>query len=291
MFGYVNVLADELKVREYKQFKAYYCGLCRAMGKRCSQLSRIGLSYDMTFLAILLSSLSDKKTEYIKSGCVAHLFGKRTFVVKDEAVDYAADASVLLYYLKLSDDLHDDKSIKALFLMFFFRRAYKKACKRHPELSKSIKKHLDNLSNLENQNSADIDKCAECFAKITEEIFSPDFAEESSRQLKWLGYNIGRWIYVTDAFSDIEKDFKNNSFNPYLSDYKGDNTEKYKKEIYEKVNTSLTFTLANATSAFELIKIYKNKEILENILYISLPNKQDAILQKKEINKQKECFI
>ena len=31
MFGYVNVLQDELKIGEFKVFKAYYCGLCKEL--------------------------------------------------------------------------------------------------------------------------------------------------------------------------------------------------------------------------------------------------------------------
>lgn len=283
MFGYVNVYADELKVRHYKDFKAYYCGLCRAVGKRCSQIARLGLSYDMTFLAIVLSSLSNDKTEYKTGPCIAHPITKRTSVISDRDVDYAADASVILFYLKLSDDWHDDKSLIALASMALFCRAYKKACKRLPELAEKIKKHLSDLSKLEKEGCGDIDICADCFAKITEELFSPDFTESNKRQAAWLGYNIGRWIYVIDALSDMEKDFKKKKFNPYLSGFSGD-IKKHITHTAENAAAPLTFTLENASSAFELMKIYKNKEIIENILYISLPMKQDMI-----IDKLKEC--
>ncbi len=286
MFGYVNVYSDELKVREYKEFKAYYCGLCRALGRRCSQISRFGLSYDMTFLAIVLSSAAEKKSEYKKAPCIAHPVTKRTSVINDDAVDYAADVSVILFYLKLADDWHDEKSIRALFGMASFYTAYKKACGRHPNLAESIKRHLSDLSELEEKNSADTDLCADCFAKITEELFSPDFVGENKRQAAWLGYNIGRWIYVIDAISDMGKDFKKKSFNPYLAAFKGGDIKQYILNTAENSKVPLTFTLENAASAYELMKLYRNKEIIENILYISLPMRQDMIIEKL-----KECSV
>mgnify|MGYP006980314977 FL=1 len=61
MFGYVTVCKNALSEQGLKTFKAYYCGLCKAIGKRCSQSARLGLSYDITFLAIVLSSVCKKK--------------------------------------------------------------------------------------------------------------------------------------------------------------------------------------------------------------------------------------
>ena len=33
MFGYVGIYKDELKVKDYRLFQAYYCGLCKELGK------------------------------------------------------------------------------------------------------------------------------------------------------------------------------------------------------------------------------------------------------------------
>jgi len=278
MFGYVNILKEELKVKDYLNFRAYYCGLCHASGKRCSQMSRLGLSYDMTFLAILLSALSKDVSEYRESPCIAHPLHKRKYIINDSCVDYAADASAILYYSKLKDDLHDDHSLRALIGCAAFRRAYKKASKRNPGLAEDVKTHLDELSVLEKNNSSDIDLCANCFALITEKLFSPDFTGENKRPAAWLGYNIGRWIYIIDAFSDIEKDFKKKNFNPFLPAYSGSDVAEYKKKLIPNLTVSLTYTLQNAASSFDLMKIYKNGEILKNILYESLKEKQDSIL-------------
>lgn len=290
MFGYVNVLRDDLKVRDYMNFRAYYCGLCRAIGKSFSQAARLGLSYDMTFLAVLLSALSDSPSEYKTGPCLTHPVSKRCSVVNDPAVDYAAHASVILYYSKMKDDWHDEHSLAALAGIIAYAGSYKKASRKYPELSEKIKSLLKDLSCLEEQGSNDIDLAADCFAKITGELFSPDFIGENKRPAAWLGYNIGRWIYVIDAFSDMEKDFKKKSYNPFLVGFDGNDMEGYKKQLAKNLSVSLTFTLENAVSGFDLMKIYKNEEILKNVLYLSLKTKQDEILGAPASDQDKDVY-
>ena len=61
MFGYIVPEKPEMKIKEYELFRAYYCGICRSMGRRFGQLKRLTLSYDTTFLAVLLSAVSGEK--------------------------------------------------------------------------------------------------------------------------------------------------------------------------------------------------------------------------------------
>ena len=72
MFGYVTVCKNALSEQGLKTFKAYYCGLCKAIGKRCSQSARLGLSYDITFLAIVLSSVCKNEISMKDKKCVLH---------------------------------------------------------------------------------------------------------------------------------------------------------------------------------------------------------------------------
>lgn len=280
MFGYVTVCKDTLSEQGYKNFKAYYCGLCRATGKQCSQSSRMGLSYDITFLAIVLSSADKSETEMQDRKCFLHPMRENICAENDRAVDYAADMGVILSYLKLLDDWHDERSIKALFGLLFFRRGIRKAKKRYPKIYDGIWECLDNLSRLEKDGCAEIDETADCFAKILEILFTPDFIEDEStkRVLAWLGYNIGRWIYIIDAYNDIAKDMKKKSYNTFLIKYRGKPLEEIKKELAEKLDISMTFTLENAASAYNLLTVYKNKEVLDNIIYTALKQKQNYIL-------------
>ncbi len=280
MFGYVTICKDTLSEQGYNTFKAYYCGLCKAIGKRCSQSARMGLSYDITFLAIVLSSADKNEPEMNDRKCLLHPTRDNICVENDRAVEYAADMGVMLSYLKLLDDWHDDRSIKALVSMLFFRGGVKKAKKRYPEIYDGIRACLDKLSKLEKEKCAEIDETADCFAKILEILFTPDFIADKNekRVLAWLGYNIGRWIYIIDAYNDLEKDMKKNSYNTFLEKYKGKPLSEIKAELKEKLEVSMTFTLENVASAYDLLTVHKNSEVLDNIIYDALKKKQNFIL-------------
>ena len=57
MFGYVTASLRELTKEQQRRYSAVYCGICRRIREQSGQLSRLGLSYDMAFLALLLMSL------------------------------------------------------------------------------------------------------------------------------------------------------------------------------------------------------------------------------------------
>lgn len=279
MFGYVRIYKDELKCRDFELFRSYYCGLCRALGKICSQSSRFGLSYDLTFLSIVLSALSKDDEEFIQKPCIAHPFSKRKSIKITKPLEYSAHMSVILGYLKLCDDFSDDKSIKAFLGKIIYHTAFLKSKKLYKEEYEALKEQMMRLSLLEKANSSSIDEAADCFAKMLEILFTPKFIEANKRILAWLGYNIGRWIYIIDAYADIKKDFKSGSYNPFLADVTTEDELIKKEEILrEQLSFTLTFALENAASAYELLEVHKNDEIIRNILYLGLKMKQEQIL-------------
>lgn len=281
MFGYITPCKCQLGEDGFEQFRAYYCGLCKAMGNQCSQASRLGLSYDAAFLAIALSSALEHDCVQKYERCIVHPFKKNLCVKHDKAVNYSACMGVMLSYLKLLDDWRDERSIKALGGMALLWSGVVRARRRYPKEYKYIRDRLNELSRLEDENCGDIDKAADCFARILQRLFTPEFIEDrdTRRILDWMGYNIGRWIFVIDAVNDLERDYKKKNYNPFLADFDGDISE-YVKTTAKNSRMSLTFTLENAASAFELLKIYKNSELLYKMIYDSLRVKQDTILNK-----------
>ena len=287
VFGYVTVYKEAVSAEDYELFRSYYCGLCKEMGKRCSQISRLGLSYDITFLAIVLSAVYGDGGEVEERACIAHPFKKSPNRVEDEAIRYAADAAVILDYLKLKDDWQDERSVKALSLMGALKSAVNKAAKRQGRLYEDIQTQLDRLSVLEAERSADIDAVADCFAKILELLFTPDFITDANtrRVLAWFGYNIGRWIYIIDAVNDMEKDFRDGSYNPFNVSFKGGDESKYIREVREKQEIPLTFTLENAAAAFELMECKRNESLLRSIVYDCLKIRQRQVINGERPSK------
>lgn len=273
MFGYVNVLKDELKIKDYNIYRAYYCGLCHELGRSHNQLTRLSLNYDLTTLAILLDSLNDEPPKLESVGCVKKI-GKRPTKTGDENLRFAADMNVLLAYFKLLDDIKDNRSIKAMIgiIPFAFRAKYLK--KKYPELFETTKISLKRLSFLENSDCDVIDKVANEFALLTQAIFGyrePIFAP--------FGYSVGRLIYILDAYDDMAEDFKNKNYNPAVLQYsyKGELTE----EIIKNMEDNLYYSLSETAAEYEKLPIKKNKEILDNIMYLGLRANADKIIRKE----------
>ena len=113
MFGYVVAQKSELKMREYYKYKAYYCGLCKVLREKYGLAGQMTLTYDMTFLIVLLTSLYEKDNRQEEFRCVVHPLKKQKMLV-NEITEYAADMNIILTYYKLLDDWQDEKSKKSL---------------------------------------------------------------------------------------------------------------------------------------------------------------------------------
>lgn len=275
LFGYIAFYKDELKIKDFDRFKAYYCGLCKELGKRFNQLVRLGLSYDLTFLALLLDSVDGGDTCFVRSGCFKHLGKKRMVVSDNPSVIYSADMSVVLMYYKLLDDLKDGFSplSAAAILPYWF--SVRRIRKLYPHKISLIKKCLADLAMLEKSKCPSVDETADCFAKIMEALFSDD-----NMDLRALGYNLGRFIYVADAVDDFEKDVSKDNYNPYRYAFPDSDAE----DVRKSANRSMATTLSMAAECYERLNVIKNKELLDNIIYLGLRQRMDAV-----INAEKKC--
>lgn len=270
LFGYVKIHKDELKVKEYNQYKAYYCGLCHRLKKEYGFPARYFLSNDATFLSVLLLAVTDEAPAFSPIRCMANPMKRRPACVKNQSLSYAAAVNVLLVWFKLRDDWQDNRSPKALFLMPLMAGKKKKAQKRFPQLFAGLSRHLDDLHRLEEAQNPIPDASADAFAKALEVVFQAPFleAEDTRRVLSHSGYLLGRFIYLLDAWEDREKDKEKGAYNPFLLG--ADISE-------EDMKVSLEYSLGELANSFSLLSPKRNKEIIENIIYLGLKNALDCV--------------
>ena len=105
MFGYIQPLKCELKIREYDYYRAAYCGLCNSLRTRCGIKARFIINYDFVFISLLLAYGSEESQETDKKRCIACPGGRSCII--SPYLDRTADISVILTYLKLCDDVKD----------------------------------------------------------------------------------------------------------------------------------------------------------------------------------------
>ncbi|MCX7711869.1 MAG: DUF5685 family protein [Clostridia bacterium] len=284
MFGYILPEKPELKIKEYELFKAYYCGVCKSIGARHGQISRLALTYDATFLALLLSSISDEPLKIRRESCIAHPFKKRNIIKESSWTDYAADMNILLAYYKLWDDREDERSLPAAFGMVAFQNIFKKLRGKYEAKCGIIEQRLKELHTLEKEGCNSMDQAAEPFARLMEEIIAfPDLCRQDKTEkiLKWIGYNMGKWLYILDAFDDLEKDIKGKTYNPLKLQFKYENETitEFKNRIREKVEFNLIYALSEIAKAYQLLTMNKNAGLVENIIFMGMLRKTEQVLE------------
>lgn len=286
MFGYVTPYKMELKIKDYEMFKAYYCGLCISIKNNFSNLCRMSLNYDMTFLGILLDSLECSKHKYVVTKCIAHPMKKKPKVIDNKALDYAAFCNVALVYYKLLDDYNDDNSLNKKFISMYIKKFINKSEEDLSPLLVNIEENIKKLSSLEkSQDIISIDELSDPFASLTAFIISYYYKNEDFYDnLYNLGYNLGRWIYIIDAYDDLKEDMEKHKFNAINKAFNTENLS-YEDLIAQQVNR-IEFNLlmsANTTvEALNKLPINKNKDLLFNILQLGLMNKIEIIKSRSD---------
>ena len=320
MFGYVVVNKPELKFREFDVYRAYYCGLCHSLSKRHGLSGQLTLSYDMTFLVILLSSLYEPEHSVTSKRCIVHPI-KRQNIISSEFTDYVADMNVILSYFKCLDDWHDDRSVLKL--------AYSKLLKKgsigknlnnvhatsdstddgsvaatqpnsdsnnqnsyftddsghlHISPDYSYKNKIEAISSLlvelgtrEKMNETNVDVVAGLFGRIMQILFVP-FDDIYAKGLGRMGFYLGKFIYIMDAFDDVEDDVKNGHYNVFSNCYTDPDFETHVKDM-------LTMMMAECSDAFEMLPAVDNADILRNILYSGVWNSYERRVSKNLQNK------
>lgn len=268
MFGYVRISKGELKVKEYEMYKAVYCSLCKTLGKHYGILSRLTLSYDFTFLALLNMSLKEGCTMVERKRCAFNPIKKCNYCKDTDNLKMPSAVAMIMLYYKILDNIADEKGLKKLgFLCLkpIFKGAYIKASKLYPEARNIVAEYIENQSELEKKDCNQLDAIADPTAKALSKIFmlcSDD--ETQKRVLERLGYCMGRYIYLLDAAVDFNEDKEKNKYNVLKFTCATEN------EVKEKIKPQLYFCINEGAKAFELLDLKKNKNILGNIIYLGL---------------------
>lgn len=285
MLGYVTADKPELKMKEYEIYTGYYCGVCKSIGKRYGQLPRMVLSYDAAFLALLMAGLSGEVDEPSREHCLAHPLKKKT-IVRNEAIDYAADVMLILAWHKLLDDANDEGKLYAKTAAATLKGIYRKLEAARPELCRKVTENLAALTLLEKEKCPSLDQAAEEFAKIMEAILEEAPVPDGFRELaamKSVGYHLGKWIYLMDAIDDIDENIESGAYNPLLYRFDYQPGEKdFRGRIMETCRFNLFHYLGEIANAVDLLPLKKNKGVIENIIYKGLLKKTEEITKEKE---------
>ncbi len=265
MFGYVDIYAKDLSSTARECYQGYYCGLCRTLRSRYGLTGQLSLSFDMAFVALLLSALYEPPTSVSQGRCTAHPWKARPRTV-NQYVDYAADMTAVLAYYNYEDNWSDEHKYSSHLAATKLEQYIPALRKKWPDACGAIEGELCELNRMEAADSSDLDALCGCFGRLLGAVFCVHNQDPWASTLMRLGYGLGCFIYLMDAYDDLEKDKKNDCFNALAALA----TVLDPKEFEKKCKSLLTVELASCAEAFEMLPIVKDTpegELLYNVLY------------------------
>ena len=288
MFGYVKTDKPEMKIKEYEAYRGLYCSLCKAMGKHFGVFSRLTLSYDITFLVLARLSFLGTLPCFEGGRCAFNPAKKCSYCTNaEEELRYASAVSMMMFYYKVRDNISDGSVLKKLLMYMLLPWAtlkYKKAKKMYGEIAELIADCMSKQAETEKRNSASTDEAAHQSAEALGRITAYNMNDSESNIYRF-GYGIGKWVYLTDAFDDIEKDIKDGSYNVFVNKYsltKDSYTEEIKADITATINMSSVLFI----NAYEAIENKTLSPIMENIIYEGMHKSIDRILKGENKDKK-----
>jgi hypothetical protein len=176
----------------------------------------------------LFTSLRGDVLKVKRERCIVHPVKKRAAIKENEIIDYASDINVVLAYYNLEDKRRDNGSKLSAAAMLVLKSDFKKLRSKYSGKCDIIENRLKELDKLEKEKCSSMDAAAEPFAKLMEEVldYKEVFKDEKLRNLlRWIGYNMGKWIYILDAYDDLEEDIKDKHYNPLIYQYSYNNED------------------------------------------------------------------
>lgn len=270
MFGYIQANLKDLPQEEQERYHAAYCGLCRVLGEKYGITAKLALSYDLTFVSLLLASLYEPEEKNGKERCMIHPCKKHSYTT-NIYTEYAADMTVALTYFNSLDDWKDDKNIGRKCYASMLSSKYMEVREKWPKQCSIIEKELELLNDIETQKVPNPDEAANCSGRLLQAVLVPK-ADNWEPYLRKIGFGLGKFIYIADAACDYYSDIKKKNYNPLV----------LTGEKPENIRPALTQILGSVSKAFETLPLVQDEHLLKNILYSGIWLKYNIGIQKNQ---------
>ncbi len=278
MFGYVRADTPYLYIKDKTLYEAMYCGLCKGIREVCGQSARLGLSYDITFLSVILHNILGEDVEIEKSHCLTHCIRSKMMAKTDELTRKLGALNTLLAYYKYTDDIQDEGKGRGKRLLF--KKGYKKAKKTYPEIEKIAKENLAEQEKVERAKTESIDRAADATAKLLGQFSDYVLGDKRSEYTYNLFYTLGKWIYLIDALDDYDKDIKKGAYNPFALAYRAENKCKLLEgKSGEEVTFAFHALFYDIRECLADIEFPFNHDLSDNILLRGLPQMTKKVMQ------------
>ena len=284
MFGYVRADTPYLYIKDETLYQAMYCGLCKGIAKACGQRARLGLSYDITFLSVILHNIAGVDVKIEKSHCLTHCIRSKKMAAVDELTKKLGAFNTALAYFKCVDDIADGDKGGAKRLLF--KKGYARVKKAYPEIEKITREFIEAQKRVESAKTDSIDRAADATARTLAAFSDYALGEKATKNTHDLFYSVGKWI---DALDDYDKDRKKGAYNPFVLAYNAESKEELlKSEKGEEVRFAFHAVFYDIRENLSQIQFYFNRDLSDNILLRGLPTATRNVMEGCNCHKKRD---
>ena len=288
MFGYVRTDTPYLYIKDDILYKAMYCGVCKGIADVCGHGARMGLSFDVTFLSVLLHNVAGVDVKIEKSHCLTHCIRSREMAEVDEMTRQIGALNTILVYYKYTDDIMDGDRGRGKRL--WFKQGFRRAKKKYPEIENIVKKNLAKQERAEKAKTDSVDRAADATATMIAEFSDYVLGDKATQYTRNLCYALGKWIYLIDALDDYDKDVKKSAYNPFYLAYKAENRESLLSgEKGNEVRFVFNAIFFDIRENLSHVSFRFNRDLSDNILLRGLPTMTNRIMSGCDCNGKKKC--
>ena len=278
MFGYVRADTPYLYIKDDNLYRAMYCGVCKGISEVCGQSARMGLSYDVTFLSVILHNLAGIDVTIEKSHCLTHCIRSRSMANVDELTRKLGALNTALVYYKYTDDIMDGDNGRGKRL--WFKKGFRRVKKAYPEIARIVGENMQAQEKAEEAETDSVDRAADATANMLAEFCDYALEDKKTEFSHNLFYALGKWIYLIDALDDYDKDIKKGSYNPFAYAYEAESREALLSgESGEDVRFIFHAIFFDVRENLSKLTFHFNRDLLDNVLLRGLPMMTERIMK------------
>ncbi len=282
MFGYVRADTPYLYIKDDTLYRAMYCGVCKGIAEVCGHSARMGLSYDVTFLSVLLHNLAGIDVKIEKQHCLTHHIRSRQMAEVDELTRQLGALNTLLVYYKYTDDIMDGDRGRGKRL--WFKKGFARARRKYPEIARIARNNLAMQEEAEKAKIDSIDRAADATANMMAEFSDFALGEKANAHTRNLFYAIGKWIYLIDALDDYDKDKKKGAYNPFILAYGAETQAELMAKKGQEVEYVFHALFFDIRENLSYLDFPFNRDLSDNILLRGLPMMTKRIMSGCDCN-------
>jgi|TARA_Y100000310_G_scaffold344126_1_gene455262 hypothetical protein len=232
MLGYFKPLKEELKMKDYYNYRSFYCGHCHILKKEYSRFSSILMSYEAVFISLLFTTkiINQKK----KIRCTALPIIKVP-IYDNEAIRLSILINQIFIYAKIKDKIYDNEWYGYKFIDFITLKGKKKTKNNLKKINMDTDKIFDMLEHGQTLETEKLEfiEYIQPYKEAMEYIFTQaaHHFRLDKKLYESLGGNFLTLMYLLDAGDDYYEDIKNNRFTPLNKLAENDVQQYFEKQV------------------------------------------------------------